>query len=115
MMRAGFIGALLSAGCATGVTISKETPNGGIIAYSFKDERGGPMFSPDRSPALGLMQATCPQGDRVSRKQRRGSAAMCRGCKKGWKTTHSVGGGASSSSDYAGTTQSCSMLQAAMS
>ena len=66
-MRAGVIGVLLSTGCATGVTLVEETPNGGIVAYPFKDERGGPMFSPDRSRAFELMQAKCPQGYRVAR------------------------------------------------
>lgn len=37
------------------------------MAYLFKDERGGPMFSPDRSRAFELMQAKCPQGYRVIR------------------------------------------------
>jgi hypothetical protein len=58
---------LMCGGCSIGATLVKETPDGGVVTYSFKDERGGPMLSPYRKRALELMENKCPQGYRMIR------------------------------------------------
>ncbi len=59
--------AWMSYSCSIGATLVKETPNGGIVTYSFKNERGGPLLSPYRKQAFELMAKKCPQGYRMVR------------------------------------------------
>lgn len=42
--------------------LARETTDGGIVTYSYKEERGGPTVSPYRKEALGVMHKKCPQG-----------------------------------------------------
>ncbi len=64
---AAFIAVFVCSGCSIGATLVKETPNGGIVTYSFKNERGGPLLSPYRKRAFELMEKKCPQGYRLVR------------------------------------------------
>jgi hypothetical protein len=54
-------------GCSIGATLLRETPTGGVVTYSFKDERGGPLHSPYRKRAFELIEKKCPQGYRMVR------------------------------------------------
>lgn len=64
---AAFVAAWVCSGCSIGATLVKETSNGGVVTYAFKEERGGPVGSPYRKRALELMASKCPQGYRVIR------------------------------------------------
>jgi hypothetical protein len=67
MVLVGFVGSVIFSGCSLGATLAKETPNGGIVTYSFKEERGGPMLSPYRRRAVELIEKKCLQGYRMVR------------------------------------------------
>ena len=49
-------------GCSDAVTLTRETENGGLVTYLFKEDRGGPMGSPHRKDALKVMEKKCPAG-----------------------------------------------------
>lgn len=53
---------LACAGCSQAVMLTYETEHGGVVAYSFKEDRGGPMGSPHRKEALKVMEKKCPSG-----------------------------------------------------
>lgn len=59
--------ALLWSGCSIGATLVRETPTGGVVAYSFKEERGGHLQSPYRKHAFDLIEKKCPHGYRMVR------------------------------------------------
>ena len=65
------LAALLLAAHATADTpvtsIRLESAQGGVVTYSYKQDRGGPMGSPYRKQALDLMQAKCGGGSRLLR------------------------------------------------
>ncbi|HXF92117.1 MAG TPA: hypothetical protein VNK46_05120 [Nitrospiraceae bacterium] len=67
LLPVALVAAWISHGCSIGATLVKETPNGGIVTYSFKNERGGPLLSPYRKRAFELMEKRCPQGYRLLR------------------------------------------------
>ena len=58
---------LTSLGCSEAVLMSQESDHGGVVTYVFKQDRGGPMGSPYRRPALDAIQAKCKAGSRVLR------------------------------------------------
>ncbi|MEW6248085.1 MAG: hypothetical protein AB1555_15420 [Nitrospirota bacterium] len=64
---AACVAVFVCSGCSIGATLVNETPNGGVVTYAFKDERGGPVVSPYRKRALELMADRCPRGYRVIR------------------------------------------------
>lgn len=47
--------------------LSQESDHGGVMTYSFKEDRGGPMGSPYRKPALDAIEAKCGKGSRILR------------------------------------------------
>ena len=53
---------LACAGCSQAVMLIHETESGGIMAYLYKEDRGGSMGSPHRREALKLMEKKCPSG-----------------------------------------------------
>ena len=57
----------LTAGCSQAVLMEQESAQGGVVTYSYKQDRGGPMGSPYRKQALDLMQAKCGGGSRLLR------------------------------------------------
>ncbi|MGC3975602.1 MAG: hypothetical protein QM771_14650 [Nitrospira sp.] len=64
--RVVLCGALfLIAGCSQAVLMEQESAQGGVVTYSYKQDRGGPMGSPYRKQALDLMQAKCTSGSRL--------------------------------------------------
>ncbi len=67
LLLVGLVTVLVGNSCSIGATLVKETPNGGIVTYSFKNERGGPLLSPYRKRAFELMEKKCPQGYRLVR------------------------------------------------
>lgn len=62
-----FGAAFLTAGCSQAVLMEQESAQGGVVTYSYKQDRGGPMGSPYRKQALDLMQAKCAGGSRLLR------------------------------------------------
>lgn len=54
--------ALVCSGCSEAVVLTHETEMGGVVAYLFKEERGGPMGSPHRREALQMIERKCPSG-----------------------------------------------------
>lgn len=54
--------ALVCSGCSEAVVLMHETETGGVVAYLFKEERGGPMGSPHRREALQVIERKCPLG-----------------------------------------------------
>lgn len=57
----------VTAGCSQAVLMEQESAQGGVVTYSYKQDRGGPMGSPYRKQALDLMQAKCGGGSRLLR------------------------------------------------
>ncbi len=55
------------AGCSEAVMMSQESDHGGVMTYSYKEDRGGPMGSVYRKPALDEIQAKCRNGWRMVR------------------------------------------------
>ncbi|MCW5799439.1 MAG: hypothetical protein KIT40_13115 [Nitrospira sp.] len=55
------------AGCSEAVMMSQESDRGGVMTYSYKDDRGGPMGSVYRKPALDAIHAKCGAGWRLIR------------------------------------------------
>lgn len=47
--------------------MSQESDHGGVMTYSYKEDRGGPMGSVYRKPALDEIQTKCGKGWRVIR------------------------------------------------
>ena len=45
----------------------RETPTGGVVSYSYKEDRGGHLMSPYRREADALMRRKCPTGYRIMR------------------------------------------------
>lgn len=56
------VAALVIAGCSEAVLLTRETGQGGVVTYLYKEERGGPMGSPYRREALTVMAGKCPSG-----------------------------------------------------
>jgi hypothetical protein len=76
--RSGWLCALvLLGGCSDAVQMARETEQGGVVSYLFKEDRGGPMGSPHRKAALKLIDEKCPSGYTVVRDgEMRGSSSM---------------------------------------
>lgn len=55
------------AGCSEAVMMSQESDHGGVMTYSYKEDRGGPMGSAYRKPALDAIHAKCGKGWRMIR------------------------------------------------
>ena len=47
--------------------MSQESDHGGVVTYVYKQDRGGPMGSQYRKPALDLIQTKCERGSRIIR------------------------------------------------
>lgn len=58
---------MATAGCSDAVTMVRETPSGGVVSYSYKEDRGGHLMSPYRREADALMMRKCPTGYRIVR------------------------------------------------
>ena len=58
---------ITGAGCSEAVMMSQESDHGGVVTYSYKEDRGGPMGSEYRMPALDAIQAKCGKGSRIIR------------------------------------------------
>lgn len=58
---------MAAAGCSDAVTMVLETPSGGVVSYSYKEDRGGHLMSPYRREADALMRRKCPTGYRIMR------------------------------------------------
>ena len=54
---------LFATGCSDAVKLVRETDTGGIVTYSYKADRGGPIASPHRKDALNLIGKKCPDID----------------------------------------------------
>ncbi|MCS6327101.1 MAG: hypothetical protein H8K06_08455 [Nitrospira sp.] len=64
--RLVWCGALfLTAGCSQAVLMEQESAQGGVVTYSYKQDRGGPMGSPYRKQALDQVQAKGAGGQRL--------------------------------------------------
>lgn len=64
-------------GCSQAVQMIREDSSGGVVAYSFKAERGGPVMSRYRKEALARIEQTCPMGYRIVREgETRGYTSM---------------------------------------
>jgi len=59
---------MAAAGCSEAVMMSQESDHGGVVTYAFKQDRGGPMGSRYRRPALDMIEAKCKAGSRLIRK-----------------------------------------------
>ena len=58
---------IMGAGCSQAVMLRQETEHGGVMTYSYKEDRGGAMGSEYRKPALDAIQAKCGKGSRIVR------------------------------------------------
>lgn len=58
---------LAGSGCSEAVMMSQESVHGGVMTYSYKEDRGGPMGSPYRKPALDAIEDKCGKGSRILR------------------------------------------------
>lgn len=47
--------------------MSQESDHGGVVTYSYKEDRGGPMGSEYRKSAMDAIQAKCGKGSRILR------------------------------------------------
>ena len=47
--------------------LSQESEHGCVMTYSYKEDRGGPMGSEFRKPALDAIEAKCGKGLRILR------------------------------------------------
>lgn len=47
--------------------MSQESDHGGVMTYSYKEDRGGPMGSQYRKQALDAIQVKCGTGSRIIR------------------------------------------------
>jgi hypothetical protein len=57
----------LCAGCSEAVKLVRDTSHGGVVTYSYKENRGGHLGSPYRRQALDVIQAKCGTGSRIIR------------------------------------------------
>lgn len=58
---------LAGVGCSEAVKMVQDTPTGGVATYSYKEDRGGHMFSSYRKQAFELMQKKCSSGYKILR------------------------------------------------
>ena len=64
-------------GCSQAVQMVRDDPSGGIVAYSFKEDRGGPVMSRYRKEAFARIERKCPTGFRILREgETRGYTSM---------------------------------------
>lgn len=55
------------AGCSEAVLMTQESDRAGVMTYSYKEDRGGPMGSVYRKPALDEIKGKCGKEWRVIR------------------------------------------------
>jgi hypothetical protein len=67
MMFAGVVCILVCVGCSEAVKLVRDTGHGGVVTYSYKQNRGGHLGSPYRRQALELIQDRCGPGSRIVR------------------------------------------------
>lgn len=70
-------------GCSDAVQMVRETPSGGLVTYSYKEDRGGHLMSPYRRQADALMMRKCPAGYRVIREGEARGYTSVSGSKEG--------------------------------
>ena len=58
---------IIGAGCSEAVMMIQESDHGGVMTYSYKEDRGGPMGSDYRKPALDAIESKCRRGWRALR------------------------------------------------
>ena len=58
---------ITGSGCSEAVMMSQEWDHGGVMTYSYKEDRGGAMGSEFRKPALDAIQEKCRTGWRILR------------------------------------------------
>ena len=64
-------------GCSQAVQVVRHDPSGGVVTYSFKEDRGGPAMSPYRKEAFSRIEEKCPKGFRIVREgETRGHISM---------------------------------------
>jgi hypothetical protein len=57
----------LALGCSQAVMLDRESDHGGVVTYSYKQDRGGPMGSRYRMEALDVIKAKCKTGSHIVR------------------------------------------------
>lgn len=57
----------LGAGCSEAVKLVRDTGQGGIVTYAYKEDRGGHLASPYRKQAQELIKEKCGTGYRTIR------------------------------------------------
>ncbi|MEX5213998.1 MAG: hypothetical protein NW703_07510 [Nitrospiraceae bacterium] len=70
-------------GCSDAVQMVRETPSGGLVTYSYKEDRGGHLMSRYRRQADALMMRKCPAGYRVIREGEARGYTSVSGSKEG--------------------------------
>jgi len=64
-------------GCSQGATLVRETDNGGVVTFIYKEDRGGPTLSTYRKDAIDIMRKKCPQGYTIVKEgETRGETAV---------------------------------------
>jgi len=58
---------LVGVGCSDAVKLVRDTDHGGIVTYSYKEDRGGHLGSPYRIQAMDLIRTKCGPGSRILR------------------------------------------------
>ena len=58
--------AYFAAACATGPTLIRETPDGGVVAYTIASGHDV-LTAPGRPEALQIIRRKCPHGSRIVR------------------------------------------------
>lgn len=58
---------IAGAGCSEAVMLTHESERGGVMTYSYKEDRGGPMGSPYRRQAMDAIEAKCGKGSKILR------------------------------------------------
>ncbi len=57
------VGLMAVLGCVRGgAQLIQDSDSGGVVAYLYRDDRGGPMGSRYRNDAIEIMKLRCPQG-----------------------------------------------------
>ena len=61
------VGLLACVGCSEAVTMVQEASSGGIVTYSYREEKGGHLFSPYRKQAFDVISNKCTKGYKIVR------------------------------------------------
>jgi hypothetical protein len=69
--------------CSEGATLVRESPQGGVVTYLYREDRGGPMFSRYRPDALEIMSRKCPSGYSISQEAEAKGSSTVEGTREG--------------------------------